>query len=137
MRTLGMPGATRTHQETISDFVVNFNTSKYKAKYKAIVTAEVAGTNSRQPDITIYNRDEDGDVQDPIVVVEIIHTQRNRYYSLGAISDAFAKAPTIKEAFMYDYENDLWEKVFKNENTKPTDKCSTLDVNLDPFTAKV
>lgn len=131
---LGMPGATFEHDLKISD--IDFFIRKSHPKFMIGQSTEIAGINSRRPDISVWEKvnpkKSRHDVNNwrPIVAIEIAKHRRSYNYSLKAIMHAFEQAPSIKESFIFSIFENTWTKVFRTGTTVKSSKCQTLDLDF-------
>ena len=136
---LGMPGAIEQHDFFISELCFSIKT---KDRHCWIGNStEIAGINSRRPDISVWHIKKEGldpkiaKNYSPIVTIEIAKDKRSFNYSFRAIISAFEQAPTIKESFIYYMKEDLWFKVFKTGNIVNSSKSTTLDLDFKEIQA--
>ncbi|MCQ2217861.1 MAG: hypothetical protein MJZ33_05180 [Paludibacteraceae bacterium] len=65
------------------------------------------------PDISIWgdaHMYEDIDPENPLLTIEITHTRKNDRYSEGVIRSSFVRYPSIQEAFVYNFETNVWTR---------------------------
>ena len=82
--------------------------------------------DSPAPDIIIYN---DIDDRYPVIIIEITKTKERNIIREKVIS-LMKDYPAIIEAFVYDYEDDQWEKISKEADPDPDQSYSDI-LNTD------
>ena len=90
------------------------------------------------PDISIWENTfgiSQRDPQNPLLTIEITHSMRNDRYSDRTICATFELFPTIREAFIYNYADDVWTRYRCNEKGEVIkevgcDYSQLLDIDL-------
>ncbi len=69
------------------------------------------------PDISIWSKYnyKNGVAENPVLTIEITHSTRNDRYSEKTIYASFANFMSLKESFIYNYEQDRWIR-YRSEN---------------------
>lgn len=94
-------------------------------KYEAINEGEIGETNSEIPDIVVWSLKRNAEHDEPLVAIEIT-TDEYEEDNIDKLKDLFAKYPTLKECFLFNYEtpkHGKWLQVFNTSNTINNSKC--------------
>ncbi len=114
---LGMASPTHIHRTIQKKIIINYllKTSLQESD-KIYFEQAVDGPNGREiePDISYWGTVEETpggnniELDDLLLVIEIVHSQKNWDYSRNRIIDAFDFKETMLEGFIYDYEKVKW-----------------------------
>ncbi|MDD5816188.1 MAG: hypothetical protein PUD36_08110 [Bacteroidales bacterium] len=78
-----------------------------------------------EPDISVWRKctytPPETLYEDLLLVVEIVHNNKNRQTAIVNINKAFDYQPTMREAFILDYAKGIWSR-FERENGETTEK---------------
>ncbi len=114
---LGMASPTHIHRFIQRKIVGNYQKkSSWRESIKLLYEQAVDGPNGREiePDISYWGTVEETpggnniELDDLLLVIEIVHSQKNWDYSHDRILDAFDFKETMLEGFIYDYEKVKW-----------------------------
>ena len=110
--TLGMAWASNPHQDKAINMVKSFFAAF--PKHINMIHHECKATtdaNSRVPDLSFWQTHQKNGVTvyDTLrIAVELTHNKENTKYSEKSIADMFRQAPTLGEAFIFNYEEGTW-----------------------------
>ncbi len=149
-RGLGMPLPCDNHQDVIDFLYGNLRLKLDKSArpfLKQNRTAdEIKGKGEIVPDISLFSKidfnEEKGCWQYNNIVLNIEVVRNNGAgYSIESIDKLFKRCDTLKEAFLYNYENHTWVRYSRQKDgnvTSPeeSDFSEVLNLHLDNF-AKV
>ncbi len=127
---LGMsPRPTDKHQEMIGLFFDNFGYYLLKQDklktYKILTESELGTPNSVAPDIVIKTKTK----KQPVFIIEI-ETTKHIKKTIEKTIIAIKQYPTIKEALLFDYNNKIFYRIYKNGNYKIAKRSSFFKINL-------
>ena len=120
---LGMASPSRAHRHIQGNIIANYalRTSKRERERLQFEQA-VEGPDGREiePDISYWGSvnptpDDDDELEDLLLVIEIVHSQKNWDYSYQRVVDAFNFEETMQEGFIYNYENGKWWRLRRDE----------------------
>ena len=108
---LGMPAPTLTHQKVVSRINNNFIKRFPELTNNFYPGMGISVSPELIPDLCLWQsggRRIDDDPQNPLLTIEITHTRQNDKYSENSIRKSFACIPTLQEAFLYNYADNVW-----------------------------
>ena len=135
---LGMPAPSFTHQRIINRININFVRRFPRSAHLMLLGVDVNSAPELFPDISFWQFVDKDDLnvppQNPMLSIEITHTRQNGKYSENSILKAFASVPSLQEAFLYNYTDDVWYR-YKRSNSnvvkvKGQDYSSILKIYL-------
>lgn len=120
-----MAAPTQTHV-SICDKLVSSIAKQFRPQFANHVSRELAiidylSNQQVQPDVSVWRYYEcvnyESELTEPLIVFEVVHTPDNVKDSTNAINKAFSFAPSLREAFMFHYEENKWTR-FRKVNGK-------------------
>ena len=109
---LGMPAPSFTHQRLIDRMKINFSNRFAKAAHHLLVGVDISDSPEIFPDLSLWQIVDKFDLiappRNPLLSIEITHTRQNDKYSENSIRKSFACVPTLQEAFLYNYTDNVW-----------------------------
>lgn len=140
---LGLPGPKRMHQKVCLEIAMVLYNSIDESRYDVYPDTELDGPNSRSPDITIWELDDNGEAQKPRLIVEVVRDYRQGIkYTYNVIMEIYDQFPDLQEVYMYNYETDTWYEVHRDGEVYEGDCFSELlgirmDVTLVKYKQKM
>lgn len=102
---IGMtPRPTDRHQECIALFIIGL--AAFRKKYKVLPESaiDLSNLNSKAPDIVVYDKSNNK----AVLFIEITTTSDKKKILKKSVE--LMKEYKVSESFVYDYEEDNWEK---------------------------
>ena len=115
------PRPLKQHQIAIAAFIRNIPKKK---SYYVLPETELAGPNSEAPDVVIFSVK----TEKPLMFIEVCHN-KGQAIALNKSSDAISKY-NISEAFVYNYQSDVFYKITAAGSNKNESYSNFLKVEL-------
>ena len=119
---LGMPRPSILHQRINARICAIMN-QDLNPEYEAIIEAEINGVNSKSPDICVWSLDNYGEIVEQKIVIETT-TFYQRDNIQRKIFDLFRDYKTLKEAFMFIYDRNIWRRYTPKSEVYIESACS-------------
>ena len=119
---LGMPRPSILHQRINARICAIMN-QDLNPEYEAIIEAEINGPNSQSPDICVWSLDSSGYIQEQKIIIETT-TFYQRENIQKKIFELFRNYKTIKEAFMFIYDRNIWRRYTPKSEDYIESSCS-------------
>ena len=120
---IGMsPRPAKKHQIAMRNILIALHDNSYGDETLTEFCVDSNDLDTPAPDIIIYN-----DINDryPVIIIEITKTKERNIIKEKAIK-LMKDYPAIREAFIYDYKNDQWQKISKEADPDPEQSYSDI-----------
>ena len=126
---LGMsPRPKKEHQLAIANFIRNIGNEMVRrnAGYFPISETELGKANSETPDVTIYAHPD----WEALLIIEVCHS-RGQKEAFEKVPEMYKKYPSVREAFIYNYQTDKLYYLPKDGSPKKKDFTMLFGERID------